>query len=150
MSFESAEDVLKTISTYSKQVVDVYEHFKLRSRDDEVKSFLDLAIDQELRLQGGLKEYGKDLPMKVSHAQFKWHDKRQLFKALEHIEDQRITNTDEAVQLVSHCEHALSAYCDGLTASTNSEEVLEFIETLKTMRNQEMREAAWQVQRSGE
>jgi hypothetical protein len=148
MSFESMEQALCTLGDYSEGVIHLYRCKCVETRDQMAKACLQLAIKHEERFQAGLREALGELSDKQRSAQFKWHDKWQLVN-VPRLHACTVKDADDVVSLVLECDERARAYCAGLTASTNSAEILHVVERLEEARSQHAREYAWQVIRGG-
>jgi hypothetical protein len=141
-------DVTSTLVTYSRRVEALYALHADRVSTEAVSLCLRLARAKEQRLQRGLADYGRHMSDRIRSVHFKWHDRTLLFKALEGLAERQLNSIDDVVSMVVACDRALETYCSSLTASTNSVEVLDFVNQLQQLRVQESRTWVWQAIRS--
>jgi len=141
------QQAVGTLADYSRSVIELYRRKQAETPDPVARACLELAIKQESRLRSGLVEAVGGLSSKQQSAQFKWHDKWQLVNVAR-LYEHSVKDVDDVLSLVIECDERARAYCAGLTASTNSPEVLHMLELLEETRSQHLREYTWQVSRA--
>lgn len=140
-------EALKTLSTYSRELCSMYQREQETAKNPEVKAALDLAVDYECRLAEQLEEEVTGVAGKLQNAKFKWHDKKMLLELPERLERPALQQLDDVITLVDECGRAALGYCHALTASTNSSEVLEFIDSVRLQREQYLKDFVRQAGR---
>lgn len=140
-------DVFETLKSYSELVVSLYERHRQRTLSSAAETALDMAIAREEQMQGSLRRSKSQLSDKAKAAQFKWHDRRELFFALRDLGDPVVGSAQDVVGLVSTIDAARAKYLQALKGSTHVPDLLYMIDQVRAEREQSMRELAWQAQR---
>lgn len=147
MSFETMDEALNTLCSYSRRLCDIYRAEQQTAADVEVKAALQLAEKYECKLADQLQAEIGEVAGKLRAAKFKWHDKKLLLETPEHLERIELNRLDDVIQFVNERSQAAIGYCRSLTASTNSADVLEFVDGLGERREQYLKDFVRQAGR---
>ncbi len=141
------KEAMQTLTQFSTDAIGLYEQKKQLAKDPAAKDCFEMAIENELRLRQGVSSAIGELSEKQDSAMFKWHDRQQLMQTVPSLQDARVDDPDDALQVVKTCEDAARAYCEGLQASTNSQEMLQLLSGLVAERKQALQKLSWQLNR---